>query len=98
MDINSKDDKLSTPLHWAAFSANELVLSYILAWGADLDSQDFKGLTSLHLGVLASEQSHSTRLVRHLLIKGADQKIKDKKNRTCLEYASQKIGNPTWKE
>ena len=32
MDINSKDDKQSTPLHWAAFSANELVLSYILAW------------------------------------------------------------------
>lgn len=48
--------------------------------------------------MLASEQSHSTRLVRHLLIKGADQKIRDKKNRTVLEYADQKIGNPSWKD
>ena len=55
MDINVQDQKLSSPLHWAAFSANELALSYILAWGAEVNSQDFKGLTPLHLGVFASE-------------------------------------------
>ena len=98
MDINIQDEKRSTPLHWAAFSANELALSYILAWGANVNAQDFKGLTPLHLGVLASEQSQSTRLIRHLLIKGSDIRIKDKKNRTAYDYAAEKIGSPAWKE
>lgn len=38
LDINSKDYRSSTPLHWAAFSGAELTLNYIIAWGGDLDA------------------------------------------------------------
>lgn len=31
LDINSKDSRHSTPLHWAAFAGADLALSYILA-------------------------------------------------------------------
>lgn len=72
LDINSRDRKQSTPLHWAAFSGAELALSYILAWDADVNAKDSKGLTPLHLAVKSSEDLQSTRSIRHLLIKGAD--------------------------
>ena len=32
MDINSKDYRGSTPLHWAIFRMSELAMIYILAW------------------------------------------------------------------
>ncbi len=76
LDINAKDKKRSTPLHWAAFAGAELALSYILAYDIDVNAQDTKGYTALHLAVKASEDLRSTRSIRHLLIKGADKTIK----------------------
>lgn len=55
LNINSKDRKESTPLHWAAFAGAELALSYIVAWDADVNAVDSKGLTPLHLAVKSSE-------------------------------------------
>jgi palmitoyltransferase ZDHHC13/17 len=75
IDVNSRDRKQSTPLHWAAFSGAELALSYILAWEADVNARDTKGLTPLHLAVKSAEDLQSTRSIRHLLIKGADKTI-----------------------
>jgi palmitoyltransferase ZDHHC13/17 len=51
LDVNSRDRKQGTPLHWAAFSGSELALSYLLAWDADVEAKDSKGLTALHLAV-----------------------------------------------
>lgn len=75
MQIDKKDKKGSTPLHWAAFSGAELALSYILSWDVDVNEQDSKGYTPLHLAVKSSEDLRSTRSLRHLLIKGADRMI-----------------------
>lgn len=36
LDINSKDKRDSTPLHWAAFAGAELCMSFVLAWGGDI--------------------------------------------------------------
>lgn len=33
VDINKKDKRGSTPLHWACYSNSEIALSYLLAWG-----------------------------------------------------------------
>jgi ankyrin repeat protein len=37
LDINSKDKRLSSPLHWAAFAGAELALAYIVAQNIDVD-------------------------------------------------------------
>ena len=77
MNINSRDKRDSTPLHWAAFAGAELALSYIVAWDCDINSIDAKGLTPLHLAVKSSEDLRSTKSIKQLLIKGADRNIRD---------------------
>jgi ankyrin repeat protein len=73
--MNSKDKRDSTPLHWAAFAGAELALSYIVAFGADVNSPDAKGLTPLHLAVKSSEDLRSTKAIKQLLVKGADKEL-----------------------
>ena len=77
LDINSRDIRESTALHWAAFSGSEYALQYLCAKGSDVNAQDAKGYTPLHLAVKASEHLLSTRSIRALLLKGADASIRD---------------------
>ena len=53
MDINERDNRGSTPLHWACYSKAEYALAYILAMESDLELADQNGLTPLHLAVRA---------------------------------------------
>ena len=55
MDINIRDNKNSTPLHWACYSRAEIAMNYILSLNPDLDAKDQKGLTALHLAVKSVE-------------------------------------------
>ena len=64
LDIDSRDKRQSTPLHWAAFSGAELALSYIVAWNPDINAVDSKGLTALHLAVKSSEDLRSTKAIK----------------------------------
>jgi ankyrin repeat protein len=52
-----------------------MALSFILAWDADINARDSKGLTPMHLAVKSAEDMLSTRSLRNLLIKGADKTI-----------------------
>ncbi len=83
MDINMKDDKDSTPLHWACYSRSELALNYLLALGPNIQASDKRGQTPLHLAVKSVEILKSTRPVRALLLKGADRSIKDNEGKTA---------------
>lgn len=38
LDINKKDKRGSTPLHWACYSQSEIAISYILAWNPDVNA------------------------------------------------------------
>jgi ankyrin repeat protein len=38
MDINIRDSKSSTPLHWACFTRSEMALNYILSMKPDLEA------------------------------------------------------------
>jgi ankyrin repeat protein len=59
-----------------------------LAWGpSDINSQDSLGLTPLHLAVKSAEDIKSTRMVRLLLIRGADRNIKDIYGRRAIDIA-----------
>lgn len=48
-----------------------------MAWNADINAVDAKGLTALHLAVKSSEDIRSTKGIKLLLIKGADRNIVD---------------------
>ena len=68
---------MSTAVHWAIFNANEIALSLLLSRGPNVNAQDVKGITPLHLAVMNSEQEKSTSLIRMLLIRHADPFICD---------------------
>lgn len=77
LDINSKDKRDSTPLHWAAFAGADIALNYIISWGGEINAQDIKGLTPLHLAVRTSEDIFTSRSIRTLLLKGGRTDIMD---------------------
>ena len=54
-NINEVDSKKSTAVHWVIFNSNETALNYLLARGPEINKQDVKGITPLHLAVLTSE-------------------------------------------
>jgi ankyrin repeat protein len=86
IDINGSDNKMNTALHWAAFLACENAVSFLTAWGASLNLQESEnGYTPLHIAIVAG----SVRIVRKLLIKGADTKIRDKLGRLPIDHANE---------
>ena len=85
MDINTADNRGSTPLHWACYSKAEFALSYILAMQPELEMVDQNGLTPLHLAVRAVPDLQSTRTVRSLLLKGSSRNAVTTAGQTPIE-------------
>ena len=69
------DNKKTTPLHWASYLNSENAVNYLISekWEVPINMQDNDGLTPLHLDVI----SGNSRIVKKLLIKGADKDIVD---------------------
>ena len=95
-DINESDNRKNSSVHWATYNHNELALSFLLARSPDVNLQDDSGITPLHLAVAQSEQIRSTSIVRLLLMKQANPFITERKGRTPLEYAKDKIKDEDW--
>ena len=87
LDLRGRDNRGSTPLHWAAYSQAEITLVYLLSWVTHLDDQDCDGFTPLHLAVKSVEQLKSTRPVRSLLIRGASRDAVDNQDRKPADLA-----------
>jgi ankyrin repeat protein len=85
MDLNIKDNRGSTPLHWACYSKSEIALCYILSWTKALDEKDIDGFTPLHLAVKSVDSLKSSRPVRSLLIRGASRLTEDKQGRKPVD-------------
>ena len=79
LDINIRDSKQSTPLHWACYTRSEIAIGYILSMKPELDAKDIQGFTPLHIAVTSVPKLGSTRSVKALLLKGADREVQDKK-------------------
>lgn len=76
LDPCALDNKKSFPLHWAAYMGCETSSAVLLAWGCDTEGQDDDGHTPLHLASLAG----NSRIIRNLLIKGANRSVKVREN------------------
>ena len=86
LDINSRDKRGSTALHWACYSQSETAIAYLQAWNPDVNIKDREGYSPLHLAVKNVDAVESCRPVRALLIKGADINIRDNKLRLPFDY------------
>lgn len=98
VDINAKDVRNATPLHWACYAGSENAIQYLAAWGADVNVADMSGLTPLHLSVKSSEEIKSARSVKLLLIKGAKRNVRDDFGRKPIDIALECKFEPIKKE
>jgi hypothetical protein len=86
LSVVRPDFKGRTPLHLAAIDASLHTADLLIAWCAEISSQDSLGNTPLHLASLSS-QSANYRIVRHLLLKGAQRSVKNKAGKTAYDLA-----------
>lgn len=80
LDVDSRDDMGSTPLHNAAVAENLETVRLLLDHGADINTKDSMGLTALHKAVAGGRLSS----IRLLLDSGAVVEAKDALGRTPM--------------
>lgn len=56
VDLNSKDNVLSSPIHWAAYMGSDVCIDYLASWKLPLNSKDKDGFTPLHLAVMTGKK------------------------------------------
>jgi endonuclease YncB( thermonuclease family) len=86
-DVNAKDGKGWTPLHWACFkeyysSYYKESIEFLISKGADVNAKDELGKTPLHIACRVGNK----KIVELLLSKNADVNAKDKSDQTPLNY------------
>ena len=74
LGVNTKDRNLCTPLHWAVYVSSPICVSYLLAQPKiQINAKDVWGQTPLHKSVRKGD----LRVIKQLLVKGADITAKD---------------------
>lgn len=85
-DINARNGRSSTPLHFAAFYSNSTMVELLVAHGAAVDSENNEGLTPLYFSV----QEGKRKVVEFLLSRGAEINTKAKNGWAPLHVAASK--------
>ena len=81
MDIYQTDKKGRTALHLAAYEGQAVTVIILISLYSNLDIQDDSRMTPLHAATLQNEM----RVIKHLLLNGADRNVKDYDNLTALD-------------
>ena len=84
--LNLKNKSTWTPLHIACYRGNYEYAQYLVNLGADIDCKDSDGKVPLFYAA----QSTSEKIVKFLILSGANKYIKDKKNSIAIQYANDK--------
>ena len=84
--LNLKNKSTWTPLHIACYRGNYEYAQYLVNLGADIDCKDSDGKVPLFYAA----QSTSEKIVKFLILSGANKYIKDKKNNIAIQYANDK--------
>ena len=90
-EINARDAKGRTPLHWAVYIGSYDMAEFLLKHGADPNAVNRRHRTPLHWAVLKP----GSELTRLLLSKGADPNIRDKRKRAPLHWVILKPNEDT---
>ena len=87
IDLNSADTSGSSCLHWASYMNSEQALTFLLSCPdlSTLDNKDNEGSTPLMMAVMYG----NTRIVRKLLLKGANRYIKNNAGFYPIQVAKQ---------
>jgi ankyrin repeat protein len=80
--VNATNKDGETPLHLASYLGKNPVVNMLIRNGANVNATDNRGNTPLHLAVYAN-----IRVVKSLLIAGANIYIRDENNETAREIA-----------
>jgi ankyrin repeat protein len=72
-----------TPIHCSCKNKNVKIVDLFIDLGADIDAQDIKGRTPLHYAVINNDE----RMVKHLLLRGANKFIKDENKLSPYDLA-----------
>ncbi|KAI4327963.1 hypothetical protein L6164_020366 [Bauhinia variegata] len=83
--VNSRDKHSRTPLHLAAWSGQEEVVSYLCKHKADVGAAAMDDMGAIHF---AAQKGH-LQVVRALVSGGASVKASTRKGMTSLHYAAQ---------
>lgn len=82
--INVRDSKGRTPLHWAAVRGDENAITLLLDHGAKINAQDEKQATPL----LLAASSGTDRTLKLLILAGANVHLTDIRGGHALHYAA----------
>lgn len=86
LDYNEPDANKVTPLHWAACHGSEEAVAYLLTLDeVKINLQDNEGQTPL----LLATSYGNTKIVRRLLIAGANRSITNLEGKTAIQIAEE---------
>lgn len=83
VDVNARNARGSTALHFAALAGHAEIARVLIDTGASLDSKDEVGMAPLHLAARAGQ----AQLVELLIDEGAEVEARDERAITALGYA-----------
>jgi palmitoyltransferase len=85
-NAESKDNLQNTPLHYSCQNSCEFATAVLLSWKVDVNVLNNRKESPIFLAV----QSGSHRIIRSLLLRGADVKAQDLEGKTPLDLAKEK--------